>query len=491
MQFEPKPWLEVYRNYYERAVVHNHFLFGLFARSGFALSRLISGNSDAVLAIRVENAFAAAIAAALFFLVLMRVTESWRMALPLAFGLCFAPAYIMAATNIAEVGLALPFFVGALYLLNRDPSIKRVVLLGVIAALAADTYLLAGALVPGIAIALVDPASKTPFRKATLSLLFLTVFGVCFLGIWLGVLYISGMHRLGALVTAVLHFPQEGTYGGFKLSSLIATPIGLVDALFGALPANFVGLRLFLRQSTGLAVFVLGVGLSLVVVIVATCRRLWRSGETWKPVVVAAVVAFLLIEAACIEWDPYYRKLQLFAAILLLLLLAAAFSHTRFRFRAPVSVLFLAGIIVSGGHQLIRNRKPSPAITNAQKLHEIVRQRPLITGWSSDIAHLWLYSNGDNIISIPDFAFARHLNSGVVQSDLTRLVQQSISGGQSVFFYGLFSPSDKDLAHVYETRFHLDGLSGFLEDLKERSRPVAKFQQAGAADCFLYELRPD
>ena len=34
--FQPKPWLEVYRAHYDRAVVHNHFLFGLVMRTAFA-----------------------------------------------------------------------------------------------------------------------------------------------------------------------------------------------------------------------------------------------------------------------------------------------------------------------------------------------------------------------------------------------------------------------------------------------------------------------
>jgi hypothetical protein len=128
--FQVKPWLDVYRNHYDELVVHNHFLFGITMRAAFALQRQLGIPGDAIVAMQAVNSLCAAVAAALFFLLGVRIGLPGWVSLGVTLGLCLSPVYLLAATNIAEVGLALPFFIGTLLLLTArqlsGPSCSRV-----------------------------------------------------------------------------------------------------------------------------------------------------------------------------------------------------------------------------------------------------------------------------------------------------------------------------------------------------------------------------
>jgi len=110
----------------------------------------------------------------------------------------------------------------------------------------------------------------------------------------------------------------------------------------------------------------------------------------------------------------------------------------------------------------------------------------LITGWSSDVAHLWLYSNGDNIIPLPDFALARNLQPGRVEADLDAIIRKATADGTNVYFYGVFDADDADLANVYEGRFRLTGFTSYLRSLQQDARPVGRFVQPGGRWSVLY-----
>src|SRR5205807_10007613 len=115
---QPRPWLEVYQHHYDDLVVHNHFLFGATMRAAFALQQKLGIPGDAVVAMHAVNALSAAVAGALFFLLALRVGAPGWISLAVTLGLCLSPAYLLAATNIAEPALSLPFFVGTLLLLR-------------------------------------------------------------------------------------------------------------------------------------------------------------------------------------------------------------------------------------------------------------------------------------------------------------------------------------------------------------------------------------
>jgi len=489
LQFEPKPWLELYRNYYETAVVHNHVLFGLMARGGFAVSKVISRNGDAVVAMQFENCVAAALAAALFFLLLVQVGISEWIAVLVTTALSLTPVYITAGTNIAEAGLALPFFITSLLLLAKPTVTNRnAFFLGVTTALAADIYFLAGALVPCIAVALVPTQERTWLKKLYPSFVFLGVFASVFLGIWVGVLYFAGIHDPAALALAILRFPQQGTYGGFKLGSLLATPIGMAQSLFSILPDSFVGLRQLYRTAPTTLLLAAVASLAILGALAFSIFRLVKYEQMRRPVMLASLLSFLLIEAVCVEWDPYYLKLQLFAVIPFFLLLTAGLSGARRKWSVGLMGTLLLGIAISGIHELVLNRRPSLSVQNARKLHAVVGESLLITGWSSDVAHLWLYSNGTNIVSLPDFALARKLETERVEADLNGLISKVSAEHGKVFFYGIFDPLQRNLTVVYETRFRLNGFGTYLKQFEGQLKEIDSFQQSGGTRCLLYEL---
>jgi hypothetical protein len=491
--FQPKPWLEVYRAHYDRVVVHNHFLFGLAMRTAFALQQALGIRGDATIAIQAVNALSAAIAGGLFFLLTLRLGVPKWISLAVAVGVCLSPVYLLAATNVAEVALALPFFLGTLLVLtDREFPERSAIMAGILVGLAAITYLLAGALVPCIVVAIV--AFRFPSRSTIRTLFrFLSAFALTFLGIWVAVLYLSGVHSPPSLAIAILKFPAQGTYGGFKLSSLAAAPVGLTQAFFPVLPDDFHGLRSLYNQ-TPVVALVAGI---LTLIIVAFLARaiyvLSKRGIIRNVALFSSVLTFFLVEAACVEWDPYYAKLQIFALILFWLTVAVGFTGSQSdRAHRWLLLLFVTAVVSSGVRLLRTNIQPSQTNKNAQQLHAVVGEGVLITGWSSDVAHLWLYSNGDNIIPLPDFALARNLQSGRVEADLETILKRAAADGTNVYFYGVFDADDADLTNVYETRFRLAGFTSYLRSLQQDARPVARFVQPGGhwSVLYVYNGRP-
>ena len=488
--FQPKPWLEIYRSHYEPAVVHHHFLFGLTMRTIFAIQQALGIYGDATITIQAVNALAAAIAGGLFFLLLHRLGVPKGISLAVAVGVCLSPAYLLAATNVAEVALALPFFVGTLLVLaDRDSLERGAIATAILAALAAITYLLAGALVPCIAIGAIisRSPSESTVRKVVL---FVSVFALIFLGIWVGVLYLSGVHSPSNLAIAILKFPEQGTYGQFKLGSLVATPVGLTHAFFPILPDDFRGLR-SLYHAPLLALIVAIISISTCALLARAIYLLFQRGLIRNVTLLSAALTFLLVEAACMWWDPYHLKLQLFGLILLWMIVAVGFAGSRSDRASRWLLLLFVTAVAAGGVKILRdNILPSRTNENARQLHAIVGEGVLVTGWSSDVAHLWLYSNGDNIIALPDFALARNFQPSRVEADLNKLIKEATAHRTNVYFYGLLEDDDTDLINVYDIKFRLTGFTSYLRGLQQKVRPVARFKQAGGHWNVLYLYNP-
>jgi len=489
--FQPKPWLEVYRAHYDRVVVHNHFLFGLIMRTAFALQQALGIRGDATIAIQAVNAVSAGVGGGLFFLLALRLGIPKGISLAVAVGVCLSPVYLLAATNVAEVAPALPFFLGTLVVLTDLEFLEHsAIVAGILAGLAAITYLLAGSLVPCIAVAAIASRFSSRLRIRAV-FLFLAVFALVFLGIWVVVLYLSGVHSPASLAIAILKFPQQGTYGGFRLGSLVAAPVGLTQAFFPILPDDFRGLRSLYRQ-TPVVAFVAGISSLITCAFLARAIYLLSQRRIIRNVaLLSSVLTFLLVEAACVEWDPYYQKLQIFALILFWLIVAVCFAGSQSdRAHRWFLLLFVAAVAASGVMVLRTNIQPSQTNQNAQQLHAIVGEGVLITGWSSDVAHLWLYSNGDTIIPLPDFALARNLQPSRVEADLNTIIKNATAAGTNVYFYGVFDADDADLANVYETRFRLSGFTSYLRGLQQSARPVRRFEQPGGHWIVLYVHNP-
>jgi len=488
--FQPKPWLEVYRRYYDDLVVHNHFLFGIAMRAAFALQQKLGIPGDALVAMRAVNALSAAIAGALFFVLALRVQVPPWVSLALTLGLCFSPAYLLTATNIHEPALSLPFFVGTLLLLVDRPFLGWTpVAAGVLAGLAAITYLLAGSLLPGIAVAVI--ATQFPSRAAIKPIvLFLISFGAVFFGIWVTVLVASGFRTPDRLLGAIVRFPHQGTYGGFKLGSVIATPVGLTEAFIPVLPNDFQGLRSLYHQTPLVALYVGAATLIVCIFLAAVLYVLFKRGMLRTLPVLSCLLTFVLVEAACLEWDAYYQKLQLFALILCWVMVAAAFSRRQTQDGRWPLLLFVPIVVASGFWVLRNNVQPSQPRTNAEQLISIVGNGMLITTWSSDVMHISLYPSGVYVVSLPDFALAHNLNSKSVQEDLEALIQQTTAHSRNVYLYCLFDEKTGSPSDIYETRFRLTGFTDYLRTLQRKARPVTKLPPPGGHSALLYVYIP-
>lgn len=488
--FQPKPWLEVYRSHYDELVVHNHFLFGLTMRTAFALQQELGIRGDAIVAMQAVNSLCAAIAAAMFFLLGVRVGLAGWVSLGVTLGLCLSPVYLLAATNISEVGLALPFFVGTLLLLtDRQLTGWTLLAAGVLAGLSAIFYAISGCLVPGIAATVM--LTRFPFRSAIKPLLlFLSASGVVFAGIWVTVLLASGYRTLDGLRGAIFQFPQQGTFFKFKLGSLLATLVGLTQGFLPVLPDDFAGLRSLYRQNSWSAAYVVAAALFVCVFLAIIFYVLFRRGMLRTPLVLSCLLTFLLVEAACVKWDTYYQKLHLFAVILCWVMVLVALSERQsLDVRLPV-LLFVSLVSVGGIWVLKKNVEPSQMRTNAQRLQAIVGNGELITTWSGDVMHMYLYSNLGNVVSLPDMAFARRLDSQQARDDLETIIQQTTLQGRSVYFYGLFDEKLGLPSDIYETKFREKGMTAYLSALQRKARPVARLPQNDGQSILLYQYVP-
>jgi hypothetical protein len=487
VSFEPKPWLEVYRAHYERVVVRNHFLYALIMRTAFALQRAVGIRGDAIIAMQAVNAMSAGIAAALFFLLLLRLGVPQGFSLVVTVGLCLSPFYLLAATNVAELAPALPFFLGALLVVS-GPDIKprQAMVAGLLAGMAAITYFLTGALVPCIAAAILF--TRSPLRwRIRACCLFFAVFALIFLGIWVAVLFLSGAHTATDLVAAIVKSPQEGTYGGFKLGALVAAPVGLTEGFFPILPDDFRGLRALYHEMPWTVVVAAVVSLVVCGLLVGSIHLLRTRGMLKNPALLASVLALFLVEAVCLEFDPYYWKLQTLVLILFWTIVAVATASDKGERRLRWLLLLLVTAVAASGATALRtNIRPSQANQNAQQMHAIVGEGVVITGWSADVAQLWLYSNGENIISLPDFAFARALQPGRVEADLDAIIAKAAADGTKVYFYGLFDTDDANLTNTYVIRFRLTGFTSYVRGLQRNAQPLARFAQPGGHQTTLY-----
>jgi hypothetical protein len=489
-EFQTKPWLDVYRNHYNELVVHNHFLFDITMRSAFALQQELSIRGDAIVAMQAVNSLCAAVAAGLFFLLGLRVGLSQWVSLGVTLGLCLSPVYLLAATNIAEVGLALPFFVGTLLLLAEEqPSGWTFLFAGILAGFTAIFYAIAGCLVPGIAAAVL--LTRFPFRSAMKALLlFLSTSGGVFAGIWVTVLVASGYHTLSDLRAAIFQFPQQGTFLNFRLGSLIATPVGLTQGFLPSLPDDFVGLRSLYEQTPWSAACVTAATLFVVAFLTAILYVLFKRGMLRNPLVLSCLLTFLLVEAACVKWDTYYQKLHLFAVIVCWVAVLVALSDPQpFSVRWP-ALLFVIVVSASGLWVLKKNVEPSQTRMNAQRLIAIVGNGELITTWSDDVMHMFLYSNPGNVVSLPDLAFTGSLDTQQAQQNLETIVQRTVLQGRSVYFYGLFDEKTGHPYDIYETRFRERGMTAYLSILQRKTWAVARLQQNSGQSIPLYQYIP-
>jgi hypothetical protein len=103
---------------------------------------------------------------------------------------------------------------------------------------------------------------------------------------------------------------------------------------------------------------------------------------------------------------------------------------------------------------------------------------------------MWLYSDGNNIISLPDFVLTRDLQVSRVKKDLDAVIEQNIAEGRKVYFYGVFDGDDANLSNIYETRYKLIGFVPYLRSLQRKAQPIEYLRQPGDHLNGLYVYTP-
>jgi len=154
-------------------------------------------------------------------------------------------------------------------------------------------------------------------------------------------------------------------------------------------------------------------------------------------------------------------------------------------------ILLFTSIVFLGGVSVLRkNIEPSQMQANARELEQIVGDGELVTTWEGDVLHMFMYSNGSNIVSLPELAFTSHLDSEEAQRNLEATIEQATMQGRSVYFYGVFDEKSGRAYDIYETRFREKSMTAYLSNLQQRSKIILRLPQQSGGAIPLYRYAP-
>jgi len=512
LTWQPLRWDAGYRlpNYF-RANVQKHFLFPLHAWLSYRAALRLGCAGSGLRVMQVANAVSAALVLVLFGLLLASMFESAWVAPAATLGLAFSTAFGTMATNIAEVVPALPWMVLGLILVRlsvarakpgsnvsawRGPAAWGGVALGVSAAF----YLASGLIGVALALGLVI----TRRYRAGIVLLLTMAFST--LAIYAGVLTLAGYQGLGAVWHAVTYMPELGTYGGFRLTNLVAVLFGFANSLFPVLPAEFAGLRqgaaslLAHDRGSYLRLIALPLVWGLALAFVAGLLRV-RGGPEPAPQrgVLIGLAVFSGALLASLVWGPYHEKLWAYSNVGAWLMAASLAEYElRFRDRLRVLVLSLLTVAVSTTlatnlSNLIRQHRPNPKWGAAMEVARRVldgsaadgSNRLVIGGWEPEFGYLTLMVPESSLLSLPD----AYLENGASSERFRRVADERISRvfakKGKVFFVNLFGRDTAEIRRAYVDRLRFPKFVAWLDGFRPLIRLVWRDARTG---IDLFEL---
>jgi hypothetical protein len=534
--------------HYFRANVQKHFLFPLYAHVSydFALSLGYQGSGASI--IQVVNALSSAISLALFAALLAATFESAWAVVAATAGLAFSAAFSAMATNIAEVVPAIPWLLLGLLALSAQRSAVskaltpspspngrggqgegfaaslrrgngRTLLLTVLAGISlgvSTAFYLAGAVV-GVALALAFLVRRRPVQALVLFGTMLASAGL----IYVAVLYRAGYHSLPAIWRAATFMPEQGTYGGFKATNLVAVVFGYANSLFPILPESFAGLRQLWTalQSTGRSSYLSLAAIPLIgIVSIAFLAALLRVRTRLDPrgrrglLLGAAVFAGALV--ASLLWDPYHPKLWIYSNIGLWLAAAAALDQGRGRAGSPTTVvrrpssvvrrpsfaftfassLVILALVAMNLSAMIQRHKSNPRWTAATELAQYVAadhalwdgtNRLVMGGWEPEFDYLTLLLWDTSLVSLPDVYLENGRDVQRFHNVVEGRISEVLGRGGSVYFMNLFNQSPEDLQRSYVDRLRFPEFTSWLDQFRPRVKLVWQDKRTGND---LYEI---
>jgi hypothetical protein len=530
--FVPADWSAGYQpDRYFRANVQKHFLFPLHAFAGFHLARAFGWSGSGLKPVQALNVFSAALAVGLFALLVWllfgsRPEESKHQRASIkeqrprpafehcsllsvlcsvlvpSLGLACSAAFSSMATNIAEVVPALPWLLLSLVLLAKqdEPDRRTVLIAGLLLGISAGFYLVSAAI--GLALA----GWLVVRRRPSSGLVLAGTMAVVMLTIYLGVLLAAGYRTLPQLTHALFFMPEQGTYGGFKLTNLATVWLGFAGSVFPALPEDFGGLRSLLAAgSSGYRFFLLVVVLPLmlllsVTLLLALVRSRSAMASSARRLVGLGCSVFLGALAASLVWDPYHPKFWVFSNIGLWLMIAGYLAHLRAARRqglisarvTPAEVLVALGLFSIVSMNLARrviDAGPNPHEDAAHEVARRVNAEPgslVLGGWEIEFDYLALLVPEENQLSLPDVILEQQRNPERFRSIVDHAFESTRARDGRVLVLNQFNRTPEELLAFYARRLKFPEFADWLEFLRPSARPV---WQDSPGTSVLYELQ--
>ncbi|MGQ9678002.1 MAG: hypothetical protein ACUVUD_01810 [bacterium] len=469
--FSPLNWKTSYQPpYYFRQNVQKHFLFPLYAHTTYNISRLAGLKDSGIKPLQFANALFATLTILLFTLLLAVQSHPLPNIILSTLGLGFSAAFATQATNIAEVIFSTPSLVLTLIFLEKRKPFIASILLGISAA----CYLLSLLLVPFLILFY----SLHP-RRRLFPLLTVTP-GITLL-IYLTLLIAAGNHTLQTITNALFYLPEQGTFGGFKLSNLISTPLGFISSILPVLPENFSGVKNALSLKNPhpvLLIILIAVGILLLAIITYISRK-----QCPKSIGIALLLTSIL---AALIWDPYHQKIWLYGNIGVWLFLANS------RPSCPLLIIIVLFLIPMNLSLLVKNHRPNPKWHSAKKIAQVIsfEQNPaekkiVLGNWEPEFDYLSAFLPDSCLLSIPDLILETKRDSLQFQSVLDSIQHNYQTGG--IYIVNTFNRSREELKRLYINRLKFPYFIGWQKTVRQLTRPLWHDTATGT---ILYTLQP-
>ncbi|NPV13386.1 hypothetical protein HPY86_00410 [candidate division WOR-3 bacterium] len=465
-QYIPLNWQTAYQQpHYFRQNVQKHFLFPIYAHTAYRIFRLFNYQGNGVKPLQLANALCAALTLFLFALLLLTQSHPLPTVITATLGLGFSFAFSAQATNIAEVIPATPWLLFSLLFLEKRKPLSAAFCLGI----SAGFYLLSLLVLPFL---ILLSLRQTP-RRILLSLLITPP--ITTLIIYLTVLIPAGAKNLQNILTAIFFLPEQGTFGGFKLSNLISTPLGFISSLFPVLPDNFAGIKTALATRNPHP-FLL-ITLIIAGILILTLTLLAARNKPGTALLITSLVTALF-------WDPYHQKIWLYAVIGFSLVLGTV-RHSRL----PLFLITLI-LIPFNLNALIKNHQPYLKWQTAQKLadfvlleHEPGKAKTVFGNWEPEFDYLSAFLPDTWLISIPDLILETKRDSSRFYTTTDSLKQRSPAG--NIYFVNTFNRTQQQLEKLSVNRLKFPYLLIWLENQRPFIQPVWHDTATGTT---LYQL---
>jgi hypothetical protein len=510
LAYRPNPWRTGYEApNYIRANVQKHFLFPVYAFAAWRIARLFGYSDSGLRSLQVANAVSAGIALALFAVLLASFFGSAWVTPAGVLGLAFSSSFGAMASNIAEVVPAIPWMLLALVLVMRaagendpNPGERRAahgsgsaaaLLAGVAFGFSAGFYAISALI--GLAVAALA-LGRRPARAAGVVISMV----VTIAAVYCVVLFFAGYHDAYSFWRALTFMPEQGTYGGFKITNLFAVLFGYAGSIFPVLPDDFAGLRHFATLLRGAGGRQLPVLASISVIVagsalfaLALFRVRARLDVIGRKGVGLGLAVFAGALVASLLWDPYHAKFWMYSNVGLWLA-SAGYLDYRLRSRdrcrpATVTLTFLVLLVVVGIGltTLARRHGPNRKWDAAREIAELTgfdgraggNDRLIIGGWEPEFDYLTLLVPDRSLLSLPDLFLENHRDESRFAQTIDGSAASVFEADGRVFFVNLFNQDSLELRRSYVERLGFPGFAAWVESVRPHVRAVWHSERDG------------